>query len=319
MMKHPIWILMAIVVIGLAGCGDDSIVEPPDVLAPPTNVTVVTGDSEIVLNWDNSPDAGADVFEGYNVYIDTLSIAGLSDSTSAAFLNARRVNQEPMRTRTYTVLSLASGASLEQGKKYYLHVRSERSNGRVSVASNEVDTSPRPEGTNEGTALTDLMFDYSANTNTRSGYGWVRDSGAGQPHVTSQANAEKIDFFMTEEPNSANDGSVFVSPAQANFTQGWSVRNRTLFKDLGAGDAAWQTSTAPDTTDMTESVPVVQGHTYALYTHDGYWVKVRVTNLTKNVSVAATGGGTVRLNRAQFDYAFQLIRDYGRFKPGTGF
>lgn len=301
--------------VAIAACGDDPIL-PPDELAPPTNLTMVTGSDNIQLAWNASPDAGSSVFEGYNVYVDTVSIVAIADSTGASFLNLRKVNASPLQTRSFTITSLANGTGLQTGKKYYAHVRSERNNGRLSVGSNEIDTAPRPSGDNGNPNLMLLMFDYDANTDTRSGYGWARGTGLGAAQVTAPANQDKIDFFMTEEPNSSDNGSLFVSPAQASFTASWSQRNRTLFRDLGVGADAWNTSVAPDTASMTQTVKVLNDHTYAVYTHDGYWAKIRVTRFDKNVGVPRTGGGTANLNRAQFDHAFQVIQGYGRFKPG---
>jgi len=301
-----------------AGCNSDNPVVPPAELAPPTSVTAVTGEDTIVLNWASSPFSGSDKFRGYNVYADTISIAAVSDTSNAAFLEARMVNIQAITANTFTVFALTSGAALTQGKKYYLHVRTLRDDGRLSVASNEIDTSPRPEGDN-GTNPDLLMFDFSAETTSRSGYGWERDTGRGFAYATAQANQSLIDIFMVEEPTSSDNGSLLQSPAQAQFTSGWPVRHVTKFKDLGGGSAAWNAGIAPDpATEMTETVKVVLDHTYALYLYDKYWAKLRVTKFDKNVSVPKTGGGTAALNRIGFTFAFQLIDDYGRFKPVPG-
>lgn len=318
-MKHLSLLLIMLVSLSVfVGCSEDNPIVPVTSLSPPTDVVMVTGEFSITLSWDASTFESAADFEGYNVYVDTTSIASVSDSTGAAFLEARKVNTTPVVTRSFTVTQDGMGMDLVRGQKYYLHVRSARADGKLSIASNEVDTAPRPEGSNNTGDVALLMYDYDPSTSTRSGYGWDRFAGTGAPFSTSEANAEDIDFFMVEEANSADDGSEFVSPAQASFTSGWTIRNETLFKDLGAGDDAWNTSIAPDVADMTTKVKVIEDHTYALYTHDMQWIKVRVTNLDPNVPVNASGGGTVNLNQATFDYAYQLLNDYGRFKPGLG-
>ena len=301
--------LLASIVV--AGCGED-VVAPPAELGPPTNLRAATGELTISLSWDQSPFASSSSFTGYSVYVDTVSIA---DSTDKAYLDERLVNAAPTKDLTFTVLSLKDGSALQQGKMYYAHVRTVRDNGQISVASNEIDTAPRPEGDNDSGNDLLLMYDYSVETTTQSAYGWKRETGDGFHYPTAEANEELIDFFMVEEANSADNGSELISPAQASFTAGWSVRRSTLFKDLGAGDDAWNTSVAPDTADMTTKVKVELDHTYALRLDDKHWAKVRVTNFEKNVEVDKTGGGTVQLNRLTFTYAFQLINDYGRFKP----
>ncbi len=300
-----------------AGCGEDSPVRPSDEIAPPTNVTFTTEISSIVISWAASPFESSDRFDGYYVYIDTVSIAAAGDTATTgggAFLEARKINDNPVVARTYVVDRTGNGTALQQGKKYFVHVRSAREDDRISLASNEINSSPRPEGDNENTDANLLMWDYHASTNSRSGFGWTRANGVGLPYETAAGNSALIDFFMMEELNSADDGSQFISPAQAAFTVGYPTRHSTKFKDLGAGITAWNTSIAPNVADLTEVVKVINDHTYALYLHDGHWVKLRVTNLTKNLT--PTGASTsIKLNRIRFTYAFQLIDDYGRFKP----
>ena len=317
-MKRLTLALLIAAIVAVSGCNSD-VVAPPAELAPPSHVTFITGTASIQIAWDASPFASSDKFVGYNVYADTVSIAAVSDTSDAAFLEARLINPAPLLNRSFTVDRLGNGAALVEGMKYYIHVRTVRDDDRLSVASNEIDSAPRPVGDNNEENNDDLlMYDFSFDTVTRSGYGWDRATGDGAAQPTAEVNADKIDFFMVEEANSADDGSEFVSPAQASFTQGWAQSNKSLFKDLGSGDSAWETSIAPSVGDMTEKVKVNADHTYALYTHEGYWVKIRVTRFDKNVAVPKNGGGTVGLNRIAFDYAFQLIDDYGRFKPGAG-
>jgi len=312
------WIGILGLAVFAAGCSD-TVVAPPAELAPPTSVVAITGTETIDLTWTGSPFSGSDKFKGYNVYADTMSIASVSDSSNAAFLEARKINTTPITANTFKVLFLKGGSALTQGKKYYVHVRTVRDDDRLSVASNEINTSPRPEGTNGGDPAL-LMFDFSGDTSSRSAFGWERGSGDGFGYATAETNEALIDFFMVEEPNSTDNGSMLLSPAQATFTSGWTTRHKTLFRDLGAGEAAWMTSIAPNpATQMTETVKVVLDHTYALYLHDKYWVKIRVTGFDKNIAVPKTGGGTIALNRIAFKFAFQLINDYGRFKPDPRF
>lgn len=310
-------VLLAILAAFAAGCTEDNPIRPTDEIAPPTNVTFTTDVGSIAITWAKSPFESSGRFEGYNVYVDTTSIAAAGDTAATgggAFLEARKINSDPVTSRTYVVDRTGNGSALQQGKKYFVHVRTVREDDRISLASNEVHSSPRPQGDNENADFDKLMWDYHASTNSRSGYGWTRANGSGLSYETSGANSALIDFFMIEEPNSADDGSQFISPAQAAFTAGFPTRHLTRFKDLGAGNTAWNTSLAPDTLDLTQTVKVVLDHTYALYTHDKHWVKVRVTELRKNLT--PSGASTsIKLNRIKFTYAFQLIDDYGRFKP----
>lgn len=294
----------------LAGCGDDT-TGPAPVFGPPGTVSFVTGPNTVRLSWGPSTYEGASDFGGYNVYVDTAPIAGNDDPV---FLAARLVNTSPVAGTSYTVSSTAGGGSLQQGTRYYFHVRTRGSSTDLSIASNEVDTAPRPEG-NNGSDPSQYMYDFDDLTETKSAYGWNVVTGQGAAYSASAANANFVELVMVEEPNSPDDGSLFLSPMLADFTSGWTPRHRTLIKDLGVGDAAWQTPIAPDPLTMVESVKVLADHTYAIRTYDDHWGKLRVTELSKNVAVSVPGGGTVQLNYVRFTFALQLIEGYGRFKP----
>lgn len=301
-----------VIVAGVAaGCGSDDPASPIATFGPPGTLTMVAGANSVRLAWGASAFEPSGEFAGYNVYLDVAPIAANDDPV---FLAARAVNATPVRAISYTVSSTPTGASLQQGTRYYLHVRTVRSDGSLSVATNEVDTSPRPEGTN-GTDPAAAMYDYDADTTTKSGYGWNVVTGQGVPHATVPANAGGIDVLMVEEPNSPDDGSLWVSPAASNLTLGWPSRRTTLFRDLGAGAAAWESAIAPSPATMSANVKIQADHTYAILTADQHWIKVRIVDLSKNASVPRTGGGTVNLNSARFQFAVQLIADYGRFKP----
>ncbi len=158
------------------------------------------------------------------------------------------------------------------------------------------------------------MYDYNVFTDTKSAYGWNVVTGQGTLYSSSPANANGVEIVMVEDPSSFDDGSRLISPTLADFTNGWTPRHRTTFLDLGAGDAAWETSIAPDPLNMVESVALLEDHTYAFRTHDEHWGKLRVTELMKNVVVFVPGSRPVYLNSARFTFALQLIQDYRRFK-----
>jgi len=296
-------------VLAAAGCGEDSTTSIVRTFGPPGVASLVAGANTVRISWGPSGFEGAGDFRGYNVYLDVAPVAGNDDP---AFLSTRLANTSPVLANTFTVSSTAGGGSLQQGTRYYFHVRTVHANGSLSTASNELDTSPRPEG-NNGSDPSQLMYDYDSLTPTKSGYGWNVSTGQGVAYSTVASNDALIDITMAEEANSPDDGSLMLSPSVAAFTAGWTQRNRTLFKDLGAGEAAWETPIPPDPATMLESVKLLEDHTYAILTYDLHWVKLRVTQLMKNVDVQRTGGGTVRLNYARFTFAVQLIQGYARF------
>lgn len=305
-------VLAGVLLAGLAsGCGGDDPAGPVAVFGPPGTVLLVSGSNSVQLSWGASSFEPSSEFSGYNVYLDVVPF---STNDDPGFLAQRAVNSTPIRATNYTVTATPIGGALLQGTKYYMHVRTLRSDGSLSTASNEVDTSPRPEG-NNGTDPAVSMYDYDSMTNTKSGYGWNVVTGQGVPYSALPANADGIDVLMAEEPNSPDEGSLWLSPSVASFSAGWPTRRTTLFKDLGVGDVAWQTSIAPSPATMSTTVKIQVDHTYAVLTQDQHWVKVRVLELVKNAVVPRTGGGNVNLNYARFRFAVQLVADYGRFKP----
>ena len=309
-MRKGLWIGLGCLVVGFAsGCGEDNPMAPV-VFEPPASVRFETGANTIRASWNASSFEGSGEFGGYNVYVDTVSMAGNND---AAFLAARVSNVVPVNSKSFTVSQLGDGSSLQQGVRYFVHVRTRRMNGELSSASNEVQSAPRPEGDN-GSDPSQFAYDYDVLAPTKSGYGWNKTTGAGVSYSASSVNANVVDVFMIEEPNSADEGSMFVSPSIANFTAAWATRRATLFKDLGIGDTAWNTGVAPDPGTMTTSLKVQLDHTYAIRTEDGHWVKLRIVDLVKNNAVTRSDGSEARLNYARFQHAFQLIAGYDRFK-----
>ncbi len=128
----------ALLVIPLAtGCSDDDTTKPPEEFAPPTNLTYINGNNQVLLSWDASPDRGLSEFAGYNVYRDTLTMVGAEPSALAAL----KLNGEV----PVTEISYTDGTALN-GHKYYYAVRSAKDNGELSEPTAEIDTAPRSEG-----------------------------------------------------------------------------------------------------------------------------------------------------------------------------
>jgi len=298
------WLIGLAAILMVGGCGEDTTTPGPEpVFAPPGSVSLVTGPNTVRLSWAPSTFEGSSEFGGYNVYVDDVPIASNDDPV---FLAARLANATPLPGTIFTVSSTAGGGSLQQGTRYYFHVRTLR-NAELSTASNEVDTATRPEG-NNGSDPSQYMYDYDELTDTKSSYGWNVATGQGLAYSATVGNAAQLDVVLVEEPNSPDDGSLLQSPSLADFTSGWPQRNRTIFKDLGAGDAAWETSIAPDPLTMVESIKIVADHTYAIRTYDEHWGKLRITELVKNVDVPRPPSGTVQLNYVRFTFALQLIQ-----------
>ena len=120
----------------LVGCGDDDTTKPPEEFAPPTNLTYVNGNNQVTLSWNASPDAGRDDFAGYNVYRDLTTMIGLGPDSLASLVH----NSTLLAVTGYV------DASAVNGVKYYYAVHAVKDNGDLSAPTNEIDTSPTPEG-----------------------------------------------------------------------------------------------------------------------------------------------------------------------------
>jgi len=91
--------------------------------APPASVEVKPAAGALVVSWKASPDESRKDFGGYNVYVSTTSLL-LSSKNDLP--DPVKVNKE---THSVTV------KNLEAGKVYFVHVRSRKRSGEVSVPS----------------------------------------------------------------------------------------------------------------------------------------------------------------------------------------
>ncbi|MGH7450890.1 MAG: fibronectin type III domain-containing protein [bacterium] len=192
----------------------------PAKLSPPTNVRVEAGENAIKVMWDASPDEAGYDFAGYNVYFGTRSSALLS---SDHLPNAVQVGK-----RVYACVI----KGLENGRQYFFHVRSRKTNGELSAAGlPEKEGAPQPEGKNYAVSMYD---DDLATPVYNSGYGWNRENGQNIPGYRNVTQHGKyVDILMMESPTAPNR-SIFISPAAADFTHRWPYRNLTLFADIGS-------------------------------------------------------------------------------------
>ena len=272
-------------------------------LAAPTNVRVEAGENAIKVRWDASPDEANYELAGYNVYFDTESSALLSPDQLPHAVQLGR------RERAYVV------KGLENGRQYFFHVRSRTLDDGLSAASlPENEAVPQSEGKNYAVAMYDDNVVTSTSTNN-SGYGWHRKNGQGIPgyrNVTQHGKA--VDVLMMESPTAKNQ-SVFISPSEADFTQRWPYRNRTLIVDAGTN---WVVADSLPEAAFATTAEIKSGHVYILRTHDDYYVKLRVDSI-QEVNLLLPLGQQSRdlsLNKITFTYASQLGQSYAHFLMG---
>ncbi len=270
-------------------------------LAPPTNVRVEAGENAMKVMWDASPDEAGYELAGYNIYFDTQSSALLSpDHLPNAVQIRKGVHECVVR-------------GLENGRQYFFHVRSRKIDGGISAAGlPEKEATPQPEGKNYAVSMYD--DDVSTTTNN-SGYGWRRENGQDIPGYKNVTQHGKyVDILMMESPT-AKTQSVFISPSEANGTQRWPYRNKTLIADIGIN---WAIADSLPDEAFTTSAEIKIGHVYLLRTEDNYYIKLRIDSI-KEVDLLLPLGEQRReanLNRITFTYTSQLGQSYEHFLTG---
>ena len=190
----------------VSGCSDDNgTVQPPDQLAPPTNLTFENEDgNKVFLSWTLSPDESFDELDGYNVYRDTASMINLS----GADLAARKIMELPKGTTSYRDSGLADST------KYFYGVRTRRTNEDVSISSNEIDTAAYKYG--GGLAN---IYEFAV-AGQPSGF----DVTGGTALSMIDANATMIDFYLGTEDDGPTGALLLKSPSLASDNAPWNQR-----------------------------------------------------------------------------------------------
>jgi hypothetical protein len=270
-------------------------------LAPPTNVRVEAGENAIKVLWDASPDEADYTLAGYNVYFDTKSLVLLAPDRLPNEVQVGR------RVHAYVI------KGLENGRQYFFHVRARNVVGDVSPAGlPEQEAAPQLEGKNYAVS----MYDDDVSTPTsNSGYGWSRENGQDIPGYRGVTQHGKYVDIVMIELSAAKSKSIFISPSEADFTQRWPYRNRTLIADIGT---TWvMADSLPDEAFAT-TAEIKNGHVYILKTHDNYSVKLRINSI-EEVNLLLRFEEPQRnaiLNKITFTYASQLGQSYEHFLAG---
>lgn len=113
--------LLGGVVLLLGACGQPGGGTPPVSVAPPTNLTALGLDGQVLLEWEASTD---DDIDKYNIYQGTTE----GDLTKVADVNAS--------TLEYTV------TGLDNGTEYFFAVNAENDKGKVSSRTAVVSATP---------------------------------------------------------------------------------------------------------------------------------------------------------------------------------
>jgi hypothetical protein len=158
----------------------------------------------------------------------------------------------------------------KNGYTYYYAVTAFDYDGNESDLSKEnISATPRPEGLNAS------ISDYRNYPNI-AGFSF-------STYTIVPYNDTNVDFYYE-----IYNGTSYID-----------LSNGSFIKDMGATNDIYDIDYAPSTGWTTDAVAIV-GHTYAIWTYDNYYAKIRVSNIVGS--------------RLIFDWAFQAVQGNTQLK-----
>jgi hypothetical protein len=234
-------------------CSTDTEPEPeptPDTVAPPGSISLIVdaipgGNSYALINWTASSSENRSDFKGYRVRTVSLNASGQIISV----FEEREVSKTP---RSYQVLSI------NRGTRYKTFLWAELNDGKKSD-SLETKVYSGVYYNNNG-----VIDSYTSDpSNSKSGYGWNVNTGAGSQYSYTETNSGLIDINLRLLENEL----FFFSPDVFN-----NLYKTTAFSLVGSGLQAF------DETDLLEPsgsiIKVQLDNVYLIKTHEGYYIKI---------------------------------------------
>ncbi|MBN1756206.1 fibronectin type III domain-containing protein [bacterium] len=262
----------------LFGCSEEA-EEPLD--TNPRNLDYITYDDSVGLSWDHCEAYSESDFLGYFVFMANVSLLGYAVDTLPEPYNSDPVTASEIRVD-----------SLEQGTKYYFHIRSAFGTYdayTLGDPSNEVQTSPIVFGM-------DTLYEFDSPD--PSAYYFEGQHRLSMNHIYS----DSIDLFL------GTDGSgnlAFKSPhiVDTDHPEYWEERI-TQIKKLGSGN--WleynQTLDSGWNANYFETIGL-SGEVFVVKTPNNHFVKV----------VISGSSGTTPNRMVEFRFAFQPRVGYNHF------
>ncbi len=216
----------------------------------PGKLTVQPGNRSAALKWI-TPCPDSVKVAGYNIYLSETS------------LDKYRYKKLPSRYESYNSAPYPGDAEpengfetmtitgTENGKTYYISVRTVYTDGALSPASNEVEIICRPEGE------FDLTYRYTGHDD---GFSFADDSAA-----ASDGDKNDLYFYIS-------DGMDFLaSPHRLN-----GFIRHSGFYSLGKTSDIYQYPDLKLDIEPVDRVPVGVGESYLVKTADGNFAKIRI-------------------------------------------
>lgn len=256
-----------------AGCDESTDPVDETELAPPTSgyVTLDQASSSFaIVGWSASTDENLDDFIGYIVTTYEVSASG----AKTVKFDSVVVNKP---TRSVTVNGLIAGKSY----KSYIHSLLDNDDYSLALETNVYGGVVTKTG--------EEIDEMNSSASAQSGYGW-NSAGAGEQYAYSSANASHIDIHCRKE------GSTYVFYSPAALENPIAGARTTKFLSLSASDwSASSFTTEPNKNNVTVS----DGDVLLLKNADGYYVKLKITDISAEGAAFAT---------VTFSYKFQNVQ-----------
>ena len=263
--SRSILLLVALVAtLALAGCGGDKIYHSEEDLQPPATprgVYSITGDGQVTIVWLGSDESD---LQGYVVYRSS-DPDGPYEKISDIIVDDLPGQLE------YT------DRDVRNGNTYYYAVSSFDFAGNLSELSYEdVFDTPRPAGYGVRLYANDDRVDQSAFDFSR--------------YAVTGGNDPQADILITR------DNGVFYVESVDHEDVLTDLQDFGYTESLDVLDWA-----PPDGWSQNGWAELILGHTYAIWTRDDHYAKIRVTRLTNNF--------------VEFDWAYQIDTGNPELKP----
>ena len=260
---HAILALGIAALLVTAGCSDDDEVQQPEEFAPPSNLTVVNGDEEIMLSWSASPDEALDEFARYNLYRSETSLVGVDVGLADYKVG------EVLKGGGYEIAD-----AVANGTRYYYHVRAQKENGDLSPATNEVQGAGREEG--EGIIIEEFASDGDSGFDFSTGLSVSLET-------TNENRFDLCDIYLgtTAADNDPGSALALKSPSTlSDLNEGWSDILAQI-KPIGTD---WNITTTT-LSDFDSQFQINEGTVYAVRTparipSPSYLGKIQITSIT---------------------------------------
>jgi len=244
----------------------------------PRNLKVQPNSGQFMLMWDpGCPDSI--MISGYYVYLEQKPIDDKYHATALP-KSIKPYNETvyPGDTDPDNKIETMLINDLQNGREYYVSVRTVFPDGSISVSSNEVTAIPRPEGTFT------LSFRYS---DTTDGFSFALGN-----YVRADGDLNDIYFY-------SKDGIDYIaSPHRLN-----GFLRHSEFYSLGKTDDIYQYSDLNLDIPPVDKMPVRIGESYLVKTADDKFAKLRVMDVK--------GEGKERTLKLK--YIYQTAKNLMRF------